>query len=83
MSDPVPSPSETPEASEPIAPAPPAPRLSWVSRISLFLGLAAGPAYVAWIAGVEGSRIFVVLGLILMVAAFAGLSHWLMGLTRR
>ncbi len=77
MNEPVPPPVETPE------PASPAPRLSWVSRISLFLGLAAGPAYVAWIAGVEGSRIFVVLGLILMVAGFAGLAHWLMGLTRR
>jgi hypothetical protein len=62
---------------------PPSPRLSWGSRLSLILGLLAGPAYVAWIAGVEGNRIFVVLGLILLVAGCAGLAHWLMGMTRR
>lgn len=61
----------------------PRPRLSWGSRLSLILGLLAGPAYVAWIAGVEGNRIFVVLGLILLVAGCAGLAHWLMGMTRR
>ncbi len=59
------------------------PRLSWGSRISLILGLLAGPAYIAWVAGVEGRRIFVVLGLILLVAGCAGLAHWLMGMTRR
>lgn len=59
------------------------PRLSWGSRLSLILGLLAGPAYIAWVAGVEGHRIFVVLGLILLVAGCAGLAHWLMGMTRR
>jgi hypothetical protein len=59
------------------------PRLSWGSRLSLILGLLAGPAYIAWIAGVEGNRIFVVLGLILLVAGCAGLAHWLMAMTRR
>jgi hypothetical protein len=59
------------------------PRLSWGSRLSLILGLLAGPAYIAWVAGVEGNRIFVVLGLILLVAGCAGLAHWLMGMTRR
>lgn len=59
------------------------PRLSWGSRLSLILGLLAGPAYIAWVAGVEGHRIFVVLGLILLVAGCAGLAHWLMALTRR
>jgi hypothetical protein len=59
------------------------PILSWGSRLSLILGLLAGPAYIAWVAGVEGRRIFVVLGLILLVAGCAGLAHWLMGMTRR
>ena len=59
------------------------PRLSWGSRLSLILGLLAGPAYIAWVAGVVGNRIFVVLGLILLVAGCAGLAHWLMGMTRR
>jgi hypothetical protein len=62
---------------------PPPPRLSWGSRLSLILGLLAGPAYVAWIAGVEGRQIFVVLGLVVMVAGCAALAHWLMAMTRR
>jgi len=59
------------------------PRLSWGSRLTLVLGLLAGPAYVAWIAGVEGRRIFVVAGLVLLVAGCAALAHWLMAMTRR
>lgn len=59
------------------------PRLSWGSRLTLLLGLLAGPAYLAWVAGIEGRRIWVVLGLVLLVAGCATLAHWLMALTRR
>jgi len=57
--------------------------LSCGARLGLVFGLLAGPAYIAWIAGVEGGRIWVVLGLILLIAGSASLAHWLMGKTRR
>ena len=62
---------------------PPTPRLSWGTRLTLVLGLLAGPVYLAWIAGIEGRRIWVVLGLILLVAGCATLAHRLMAMTRR
>ena len=42
-----------------------------------------GAAYLAWVAAIEGWRIWVVLGLILLIALCAGLAHRLMALTRR
>lgn len=62
---------------------PPPPRLSWGARLGLLFGILSGPAYIAWIAGVEGKRIWVILGLILLVAACAGLAHRLMAMTRK
>jgi len=47
--------------------------------ISFLLGI----AYLAWVAAVEGPRIWVVLGLILLIAACAALAHRLMARTRR
>jgi hypothetical protein len=61
----------------------PAPRMSWLSRLSLILGVLAGPLYVAWIAGVEGRRIWVIVGLIVLVAGCAALAHRLMAMTRK
>lgn len=58
------------------------PKMSWGSRLSLILGILAGPLYVAWIAGIEGRRIWVIVGLVVLVAAFAGLAHRLMAITR-
>ena len=40
--------------SEPEETPPPAPRLSWGTRLTLVLGLLAGPVYLAWVAGIEG-----------------------------
>ena len=62
---------------------PPPPRLSWGARLGLLFGILSGPAYIAWIAGVEGKRIWVILGLILLVAGCAGLAHRLMAMTRK
>ena len=59
------------------------PRMSWGSRLTLILGILAGPLYVAWIAGIEGRRIWVIVGLVVLVAAFAGLAHRLMAMTRK
>jgi hypothetical protein len=59
------------------------PRMSWGSRLTLILGVLAGPLYVAWIAGIEGRRIWVIVGLVVLVAAFAGLAHRLMAMTRK
>jgi uncharacterized membrane protein (GlpM family) len=59
------------------------PRMSWGSRLTLILGVLAGPLYVAWIAGIEGRRIWVIVGLVVLVAAFAALAHRLMAMTRK
>jgi hypothetical protein len=69
------------EPSEPNTP--PEPKLSWVSRLSLILGILAGPLYVAWIAGIEGRRIWVIVGLVVLVAGCAALAHRLMAMTRK
>lgn len=58
------------------------PRLSWGSRLTLILGILAGPLYVAWIAGIEGRRIWVIVGLVVLIAAFAALAHRLMAIAR-
>lgn len=82
MPEPTPEPPVPDPVPEPV-PEPSGPRMGWGARLSLVLCLLIGPAYVAWMAGVEGRRALVVAGLILLVAACAGLAHWLMGLTRR
>jgi hypothetical protein len=57
--------------------------MSWGARFWFLVTLLIGPAYVLWMTGVEGRRIWVVVGIIVLVAAFAGLVHRLMALTRR
>ena len=59
------------------------PKMSWGSRLTLILGILAGPLYIAWIAGIEGKRIWVIVGLVVLVAAFAALAHRLMAMTRK
>lgn len=59
------------------------PRMSWGSRLTLILGILAGPLYLAWVAGIEGRRIWVVAGLVVLVAGFAALAHRLMAMTRK
>jgi len=69
-------PSSTPE-SEPPA------RWSWGARFWFLVTLLIGPAYVLWMTGVEGKRIWVVVGIILLIALCAGIAHRLMAMTRR
>jgi hypothetical protein len=67
---------ETPDSNPP-------PGLSWGARFSLIVSLLLGPAYLFWMTGVEGRRLWIVVGLVFLIAGFATLAHWLMGLTRR
>jgi len=73
--------------SEPAAPppasSPPPPSMSWGARFWLVVVILIGPAYLLWMTGVEGRRLWIVVGLIFLIAGFASLAHWLMGLTRR
>ena len=70
--------------SEPAAPPPPPPpAMSWGARFWLVVVILIGPAYLLWMTGVEGRRLWIVVGLIFLIAGFASLAHWLMGLTRR
>lgn len=64
-------------------PTPPPPRMSWGARFWFLITILIGPAYVLWMTGVEGRRIWIVVGIILLVALFAGIAHRLMALTRR
>ena len=67
---------------DPNPPTPP-PRMSWGARFWFLVTILIGPAYVLWMTGVEGHRIWIVVGIILLIALFAGLAHRLMAMTRR
>ncbi len=66
----------------PITPEPPA-RWSWGARFWFLVTLLIGPAYVLWMTGVEGKRMWVVIGIMLLIALCAGIAHRLMAWTRR
>jgi hypothetical protein len=68
---------------EPLPPAGPPSRMSWGVRFWFLVTLLIGPAYVLWMTGVEGRRIWVVVGIIVLIALCAGLAHRLMALARR
>ena len=72
----------SPEPTPPSAPSAPA-RMSWGARFWFLITILIGPAYVLWMTGVEGRRIWIVVGIILLVALFAGIAHRLMALTRK
>jgi len=58
-------------------------RMSWGARFWFLVTILIGPAYVLWMTGVEGRRIWVVVGIILLIALCAGLAHRLMAMARR
>ncbi|HEX3531889.1 MAG TPA: hypothetical protein VH988_32935 [Thermoanaerobaculia bacterium] len=71
---------------EPTSGAPPPeppPGLTWGARFWLVVVILIGPTYLLWMTGVEGRRLWIVVGLVFLIAGFATLAHWLMGLTRR
>ena len=65
------------------APEPTPPRMSWGARFWFLITILIGPAYLLWMTGVEGRRIWIVVGIILLIALFAGIAHRLMALTRK
>ena len=71
-------PSSTPEQ----PPEPPV-RWPWGARFWFLVTLLIGPAYVVWMTGVEGKRMWVVIGIMLLIALCAGIAHRLMAMTRR
>ncbi len=70
--EPEPEPEDTPPA-----------RMSRGARFWFLVTVLIGPVYVLWMTGVEGRRIWVVVGIILLIALCAGIAHRLMALTRR
>jgi uncharacterized membrane protein (GlpM family) len=62
---------------------PPQPSLSWGARFWLIVVILIGPAYLLWMTGVEGKRMWIVAGLVFLIAGFATLAHWLMGKARQ
>ena len=77
MTEPTPAEVTPPEVT------PPPPRWSWGARFWFLMTILIGPAYVLWMTGVEGRKIWVVVGILLLIALCASLAHWLMGRTRR
>ena len=65
--------------SEPAAPPPasppPPPTMSWGARFWLVVVILIGPAYLLWMTGVEGRRLWIIVGLIFLIAGFASLAH--------
>jgi hypothetical protein len=73
----------TPERLPEPLPEPPPSSMSWGARFWLVVVILIGPAYLFWMTGVEGKRMWIIVGLIFLIAGGASLAHWLMGLTRR
>ena len=78
MTEPIlpPSPPPPPETEPP-------PRWTWGARFWFLMTILIGPGYVLWMTGVEGRKIWVVVGILLLIALCAGIAHRLMGMTRR
>ena len=68
--------------SEPRTPEPPR-GMSWGARFWFLVTILIGPAYVLWMTGVEGKRIWIVVGVILLIALCAAIAHRLLAATRR
>jgi len=59
------------------------PPYSWGALLFLLVSVLVGIGYLAWVTAIEGRRVWVVFGLILLIAGCAALAHWAMGRTRR
>jgi hypothetical protein len=70
-------------SSNPEPPPEPPVRWPWGARFWFLVTLLIGPAYVVWMTGVEGKRMWVVIGIMLLIALCAGIAHRLMAMTRK
>jgi hypothetical protein len=73
-----------PEPQPPTPPAPPAPpEFTWGALLFLAVSILLGVGYLFWVTAIEGWRVWVIVGLIALIAGCAALAHWAMGRTRR
>jgi hypothetical protein len=73
-----------PEPQPPTPPAPPAPpEFTWGALLFLAVSILLGIGYLLWVTAIEGWRVWVIVGLIALIAGCAALAHWAMGRTRR
>ncbi len=70
-----------PQAPPPTPPEPPP--FTWGALLFVVFSLLLAVAYLYWMTAIEGWRVWVVVGLIALTAACAGLAHWAMERTRR
>ena len=66
---------------EPDPPAPPA--FTWGALLFLACAIFLGVCYLFWVTAIEGWRVWVIVGLIALIAGSAALAHWAMGRSRR
>jgi hypothetical protein len=72
-----------PKSPEPPEPSTPPPEFSWGALLFLAVSIVVGIGYLYWVTAIEGWRVWVVVGLLGLMAGFAALAHWMMGRTRR
>ena len=73
------APPDPPDPSPP--PEPPA--FTWGALLFLAVSVVLALGYLAWVTAIEGWRVWVIVGLIALIAGCASLAHWAMGKTRR
>ncbi|HEV7514721.1 MAG TPA: hypothetical protein VGR07_00325 [Thermoanaerobaculia bacterium] len=66
---------------EPKPPAPP--EFTWGALLFLAFSILLGVGYLLWVTAIEGWRVWVIVGLVALIAGCAALAHWAMGRTRR
>jgi len=64
-------------------PEPKPPEFTWGALLFLAFSILLGVGYLFWVTAIEGWRVWVIVGLIALIAGGAALAHWLMGRTRR
>ncbi len=68
---------------EPDAPPPAPPAFTWGALLFLAVSILLGLGYLYWMTAIEGWRVWVIVGLIALIAGCAALAHWAMERTRR
>ncbi|HZF12640.1 MAG TPA: hypothetical protein VFE33_27940 [Thermoanaerobaculia bacterium] len=71
------------DPADPTGPPAEPPPFSWGALLFVVISFLVGIGYLLWVTAIEGRRVWIVFGLIVLIAGFAALAHWLMGRTRR